>query len=154
LTTLKEDSLPPPYDQVLISEETYTLTMVETDSLNEAVPFTSSLVFMRDTNLPFDNEDRNSNTGSSASTETIPSQWEPEFSYQLNNSSLEHRNRNRLVRSLSLDIPIVRMSAPLSSRSYSLQRSFTGMYRDRHVHLSHYRLTNELQGMDVTKSHC
>ena len=139
LAASKADNLPPPYDQVMTSEETFTLTTVQTDSLNDAIPMMNSLVNIRDFNLPFDNDDRNSTMGS---TETIPSQWEPESSYQLINST-EHQNGGRLVRSFSLDIPIVRTSAPLSSRSYSLLLNLTGIYRDYHVFLSHYRLTNE-----------
>ena len=146
LNASKADNLPPPYpDQVITSEETFILTTVQTDSLNDAIPMMNPLVNIRDFNLPFDNDDRNSTMGS---TETIPSQWEPESSYQLINST-EHHNGGRLVRSFSLDIPIVRTSAPLSSRSYSLLPNLTGVYRDYHVHLSHYRLTNESGNKDA-----
>ena len=147
------DDLPPPYNQVgsvLISEENFTLMTMEADYLNDATPFISSLE-----NHNFDNED-NSNAGS---TETIPSLWEahnPESPIQSINSVTvgidgQFHLTNRLVRSLSLDIPIQRTTSSShinispSTRSCSfLPGPAADYYQYRHVYLSQYRHCNNL----------
>lgn len=145
-TCNEDDVLPPPYNDVLSSHETYTFNLVEPEHLNQATPIGRYHMNRNDEldpdDLEFDQDVQSESETIVGSTETIPSMWEPSTSIAVNlNDTSAHQTLGRLVRSQSLTLPSFLDDSP--SRSCpSLPGSIRGgIYRHRHVLLSNYRRT-------------
>ena len=139
-----DDRLPPPYDQTIglaRSSQGYTVVSVHEESLNEATPFGQPWYPEEDVNHHQQDSELESSSPA-GSTETIPSLWEPRDDDPPISIAPPAR---RLVRSLSLDSLAVVRPAPITAARSCFDLS-DGIYRHRHVRLSHYRRTAGLPG--------
>ena len=137
----KDDILPPPYNQVVSSDQNFTFATLEADHLNEATPIgryhmSSAENGLDPEDLDFDRDMRPEEESTVGSTETIPSLWEP--TVDDNTPAPNQQNPCRLVRSQSLTTLNLLGDSP--SRSCpNLPSSARGIHRHRHVLLSTYR---------------
>lgn len=140
------DSLPPPYNQVVESHQTFTCDALAQEELNLATPIGRFHVNGRGEeldpeDLDFGRELQIEVDSPMGSTETIPSLWEPSADIHPNEASTERpHNPSRLVRSLSLTT----VNLSNDSTSSSCPTLFTSNHRvgincHRHVLLSHFR---------------
>ncbi len=143
----RDDSLPPPYDQVgpaRMSNGYTIITLDEQDSLNEATPFSFHQHFTEESDHPSITHPEGEELSSSSlagSTETIPSLWEPSRdggnSPQL--QQIAPHCHIPLRRSYSLNsLVLIQPNAELTT-SRSVCDLTDGIYSHRHIQLSAFR---------------
>ncbi|XP_057367830.1 uncharacterized protein LOC130688841 isoform X2 [Daphnia carinata] len=140
------DYLPPPYNEVVSSDQTYTFATEESsEEMNQATPIGRYHMIHREDETNREDldlvEDLHSEEESTlGSTETIPSSWEPSgTTNNLDGITVLSQQHPRIVRSQSSTT--FKMLREFSSRSCpNLSSSIsTGIHGERHVLLSSFR---------------
>lgn len=140
------DILPPPYNEVVSSDQTYTFATEESsEEMNQATPIGRYHMIHREDETNREDldlaEDLHSEEESTlGSTETIPSSWEPSgTTNHLEGVTVLIQQTPRIVRSQSSTT--FNMLREFSSRSCpNLSSSiYTGIHRERHILLSSFR---------------
>jgi hypothetical protein len=144
-----KDAVPPPYSQVLSSDETYIFSTLEpSEQLNQATPLGRYHMSINENNLDLDDLDfhremRSEGDSTVGSTETIPSLWEPAFTPDSNGVPVVGHQNNYLIRSQSLITLNMLRDSP--SRSCPNLSTVIPAHCHRHIFLSNFRRpeTNE-----------